>query len=278
LGEKVGFRGSLAWQLLFFGGYLLGAGWVRIPLGGNRPLLTSWAIVLIAIPFSHEATLRPFAWMADTYGHLEPWFEKTRLGPLRIVHFAALGYLAMTLLNRHMAWMATGPVLKIRNLGQHSLAIFALGVLLARVCGMVLDQTGHSLMPLLVINLGGLLLLIGLGQWLTWLEGKPWKQTITPKSSKFSSPLVLRFSLEDFRTLVLQPLKVGLLLLPLAVSPFLLPKKPAPIQPQNEAWQCANAAHEEVADQASLQHPPATMARTAGLWPANATDAGGDAF
>lgn len=226
--DRAWFFNPFAWQLMFFGGYVIGAGWIKIRLGIQRRLLACLAIVLLAVPFAHEQNLRPLDWMMSLYGWIDPVYEKTRLGPLRILHFAALAYLVATLLERHGAWLRRPAAECIRVLGRNSLAIFSLGLLLARLCGMVLDQTGHGLLPLLGVNLGGLALLIGVGQVLAWVDDKPWKQVRLPVAASDPRGTHWTFDLAEFQRVVLRPVAMAALLMPLAVAPFLLPKKPIP--------------------------------------------------
>lgn len=231
------FFNPFAWQLLFFAGYALGEGWINIRLGSRTWLRAGLAIVLLAVPFAHEADLRPLTWMQSLYGLIDPWYEKTRLGPLRLLHFTAMAYLTATLLARHGAWLQRPLAIMVRVLGQHSLPVFSFGLLLAWILGMVLDQTGHGLTPLLIVNLGGLALLTGFGQMLEWLDGKPWKQLRIRQQTQRLPRSPREFNLADFRRLVLQPLAMGAMLTPLAVAPFLLPKQrlPDPIQSETLA-------------------------------------------
>ena len=220
--DRAWFFNPFAWQLIFFAGYTLGAGWVKVRLGRKSWLMASAVIILLAIPFSHEADLRPLGWMQEVYQYIDPLYEKTRLGPLRLLHFAALGYVMATLLSRHRQWLTQPLVTRIRIIGQNSLAVFAAGLLLAWIGGMVLDQAGHGWATLLVVNLGGLWLLLAFGQYLHWLDGKPWKAA--PAIHAGTAEVMSMTG--EARSLVLHPLTIALVLLPLAIMPFLMPKKP----------------------------------------------------
>lgn len=219
------FFNPFAWQLIFFAGYSLGAGWIRVRLGQPAWLLACLVLVILVVPFAHESALRPLAWMRDLYSLIDPLYEKTRLGPLRLIHFAALAYLAATLFQRHPGWMEKPAAIKVRAMGQHSLAVFAVGLLLSWICGMVLDQAGHGLMPLLIVNFGGMALLLATGQLLDWLQGKPWKQVRGRVAGATRAAAIPRITLADVRDWVLRPLGYALLLLPLASVPFLMPRK-----------------------------------------------------
>jgi hypothetical protein len=94
---------------------------------------------------------------------------------------------------------------------------------------MVLDQTGHGLVPLLLVNLGGLTVLLAVGQWLHWLDGKPWNVRAPSHGAVYEGTAGVMAGPRDARPLVLRPLSVGLLVLPLAIAPFLLPKKPVQV-------------------------------------------------
>jgi hypothetical protein len=225
--ERAWFFNPFAWQLIFFAGYTLGAGWLRVPLGRKRGLFASLAIIVLAVPFSHEALLRPFDWMTGLYGYIDPLYEKTRLGPLRLIHFAALAYVMATLLGRHREWLQNRLATHIRVIGQNSLAIFSVGLLLAWISGMLLDLFGHGVVPLLWVNLGGLTLLLTIGQCLHWLDGKPWNvRSPSPVEVIHRGGAAVVAGPSGGPTLMLRPLSVGLLVLPLAIAPFFLPKKP----------------------------------------------------
>ena len=234
--DRAWFFNPFAWQLIFFGGYSLGAGWVRVQLGQRGLMWASLVVVLLAVPFAHEALLRPLPWMTSLHATLEPWYEKTRLAPLRVLHFAALGYLVATLMNRYPAWLERPLAMKVRQMGQQSLAIFALSLLLSRIGGMILDQTGHGLLSLLAVNLGGLGLLVALGQFLIWLDAKPWKRPAVARSDMIRQGRGLIAAPIEY----LRPLATLMMLLPLAATPFLLPKKVASMPVSTESWPAAD--------------------------------------
>lgn len=264
--DRSWFFNPFSWQLLFFGGYALGAGWAPIRLGHPLWLKTGLALAMIAIPLAHEASLRPLAGLNMLHDLIEPLYEKTRLGPLRILHFAALGYVVASLLSRFPTCPEWPFARRIRILGQHSLAIFALGLLFARMAGMALDQWGHDPLPLMAINLGGMTLLLMLAQGLEWLEGKPWKRAREPFKQALSGAW-WRLGLDEFRDRILRPVAIVLLLLPLAVTPFLLPKKPTPvpISSPKDPWRGAEHTYPDNTPRPAGRENPSADTAGAGL-------------
>ncbi len=60
-------------------------------------------------------------------------------------------------------------------MGQQSLPIFMLTMALSYVGGMILDQFGHGIAILAIVNLGGCALLLLAARTMAWLKSSPWK-------------------------------------------------------------------------------------------------------
>ncbi|WP_139559035.1 OpgC family protein [Methylotetracoccus oryzae] len=176
VGDRPWFFNPFGWQLIFFIGFGFGAGWLRPPPPMWTPVLLSLAIIALSLPLSPEPALRPTVWLQDLHATLLPWLEKTRFGPLRLVHFLALAYLASVVFRGPQVWLTRPAGRLIVQMGQQSLPIFTISMVLSYVGGMVFDLVGHHPLSIVAINLGGIATLILCGALLAWLKSSPWKR------------------------------------------------------------------------------------------------------
>lgn len=123
-GQTGAFR-FLAWQILWVVGLSAGAKRVRtadLPQARKQwPRIVLWTAVILAVVFfawRHLAGQVPFG--ADT--GFNALFDKWRLGPLRLLNFAALAVILMFARRRLAAW-AEGSSIAV--LGRASLTVFA---------------------------------------------------------------------------------------------------------------------------------------------------------
>lgn len=179
------FFNPFAWQLVFFTGFALMAGWLPAP--PVRPWLVglALAVVVISIPLAwsrvHSQVVMIGAWRDD-------WrilFSKTNFGILRYLHFLAIAYLA---------WVAVGPggarlrqggvvgrvVATVSAVGQQSLAVFAASMVLARVLGAFLALADGGWLAALVVNVTGMILIIGVARLVALVKSEPWRQSRPP--------------------------------------------------------------------------------------------------
>jgi hypothetical protein len=185
--DRPWFFNPFGWQLIFFAGFALYAGWIRPPSLNRTLLALCCLVVIIAVPISHEPTYRHLGWLAEIRAALAPWLDKTHLGPLRWLHFIALAYMAVYALKGRESWLSRGwvPAL-ISKLGQHSLPVFQVSLVLSYIGGMVLDRAGHTFWSLLIVNMGGCGLLISTAYLLAWFKENPWKSDL-PQAIGLSS-------------------------------------------------------------------------------------------
>ncbi|NNK66106.1 MAG: succinyl transferase OpgC, partial [Rhodobacteraceae bacterium] len=64
----------------------------------------------------------------------------------------------------------------ILKVGQQSLAVFVVSMLLARLMGFALDYLGRSAGTVAAINLAGFAVLIGVAYGAGWFKTHPWRQ------------------------------------------------------------------------------------------------------
>lgn len=77
----------------------------------------------------------------DPYGAL---MVKTTLGPARLIHFLAFGYLLLVVIPPRAAWLKTRAARTIADAGRNSLDVFCLGVILSVLGGAIVIATGHD--------------------------------------------------------------------------------------------------------------------------------------
>lgn len=169
------FFNPFGWQLIFFIGFAFGSGWVRPPAADKWLAVLCLLVLLAALPLSPEPGLRPIPWLQDWYARLLPGLEKTRFGPLRLLHFLALAYLVHMLLRTREHWLRRRSAELVVQMGRLSLPIFLVCMVLSYLGGMAFDLLGHDLSSILLINLGGCGALLAVGRLLAWLKSSPWK-------------------------------------------------------------------------------------------------------
>jgi hypothetical protein len=102
-----------------------------------------------------------------------PWAsvdEKRNLSLLRLINFFALAIVATRLVRRDAAFLA-GPLARpVVLCGQNSLYIFCLGILLSALGDFILVNITDRLRVQLLVNLVGVLLMIGMAFILTWYK------------------------------------------------------------------------------------------------------------
>lgn len=174
-GDRPWFFNPFAWQLLFFTGFGLGAGWLRVPRASRGLTALCLALVLVSIPLGHEPTYQRVAFLGLARAHLEPWVDKSHLGLLRLAHFLALAYLMNRLLSGKAHWLDSSLPRWIARIGRQSLPVFLFSMTLSYLAGMALDWSGRDAFDIAWVNLAGLGLMLGVAWVLEWLDSKPWK-------------------------------------------------------------------------------------------------------
>lgn len=176
------FFNPLAWQLMFFTGFMLGAKWIHVPTRSRIIFATCLLFIICTVPISHYIFYN-FLWKndiwSDIHAMLELYMIKTNLGILRWVHFLALAYVINYLLHRDAHWLNSYLAQKVILMGQQGLPIFSLGMLLSYVAGMFIDYLGDTAINILFINLLGIFLMLNTAYFLRWLKTTPWKPPVT---------------------------------------------------------------------------------------------------
>lgn len=178
------FFNPFAWQLVFFTGFAFIAGWIPRPPLRRDLIALAGVVLIITVPFAWYKTIGAFEPLQDWRRQWWFLYDKTRFGLLRYVHFLALAYLA---------WAAAGPagarlkafaqswprsVGAVVQIGQQSLAVFAVSMVLARVLGAILYMIGPGWVVTPLINLTGLVLIWATACAAAWFKGAGWKSKL----------------------------------------------------------------------------------------------------
>jgi len=152
-----------AWQLLITVGALTAHFNRQGKIPFSRPLM--WASVgyllfgfLFVAPWTQIPgfeNARIFA--PDMLGAI----DKTYLSTWRLANVVALGYLALILLSPQSPWLTHPLARSSGHCGRHSLEIFCLGTVLSFVGWIVLVEAGYGLALQILVNFGGIGILVG---------------------------------------------------------------------------------------------------------------------
>jgi hypothetical protein len=175
------FFNPFAWQLVFFTGFGLRAGWLPVPPVHRGLVWLALGIVALALPFAWHVTIGASpalrAWRHDWVA----LYDKTGMGVLRYVHFLALAYLAWVACGpggqrlKRLAATFRGPVGAVVDIGRQSLAVFAASMVLARVLGAFLELFGRGPLVTAILNLAGIALIWAVARIAGWFKSQPWK-------------------------------------------------------------------------------------------------------
>jgi len=169
------FFNPFAWQLLFYTGYFLGAGWLRPPPSSTWLAVFCLLCLILSIPVSHYPTYSRVEWLGALRNHMEPLVSKTNLGVLRWLHFLCLAYLAVFLLKgreRVLNGKLAEPFVKT---GQQALPVFVTGMTLSLLAGMALDVWERGFMSIAAVNAAGIGMLILFAYVVAWFKSQPWR-------------------------------------------------------------------------------------------------------
>ena len=185
--DRAWYFNPFAWQLVFFTGFALMAGWIRRPPVVPAFIGVVAAVVVLSVVFSSIGVrVLGLDFVRDWREAHAAWFDKTDLGPLRYVHFLALGYLAWAAAGeggRNLVALGEGLVASAWNglvglvtcVGQQSLAIFVFSMALARFNGFLLDVIGRNAATWALVNVMGFAAMVVVAIVVAWFKGQPWR-------------------------------------------------------------------------------------------------------
>ena len=185
--EREWFFNPFGWQLVFFTGFGLMAGFLTAPPVNRLLFWVAVAVIVITLPFAYYRLYNALPVFLEWRRDYSVLFHKTDFGILRYIHFLATAYVAWVLVGPKGAriqpsggpgimaqtWGAVLAV--IMKVGQQSLAVFIASMYLARLMGVLLDQVGRSHLSMLWVNALGFALIIAVAYGAGWFKSQPWK-------------------------------------------------------------------------------------------------------
>lgn len=169
------FLNPFAWQLIFFIGFFIGMSWLPVPrLGDRRLMLAAALFLLVSVPFSFWGILDHWPTAQMIRDLIIPASEKTDLHILRVLHFLALAYLVLSLIEPWRDRLDRGAGHLLILIGRQSLAAFLASVVLARLLGTVADMAGRSEPVVALLNFIGFALILATALVVGWFKSAPW--------------------------------------------------------------------------------------------------------
>jgi hypothetical protein len=166
----------LAWQLIFFTGFSLGRGWIKVPLDSKPLLYGSIAVLLAGLFVSLPVVFERVAVIDALRVWIMAHSDKTNLDLLQYVHFLASAYLAVVLLKGREQILLITPLRPFVKCGQQALAVFLSGMVLSHIGGMVFDHAGVGARMQFIVNAVSFGLLFAIAYTVAWFKGTPWKR------------------------------------------------------------------------------------------------------
>lgn len=177
------FFNPFAWQVLFFAGFAIGLGWWTPPALDRRGLVAvAAAIVALSVPFNFWAFTDAYPVLVDIQAAVLPMNTWTHLHPVRIIHFLALAYLVLSLLERARWLLDTRAAGVLSLVGTQSLPAFLACTVLAWIGGIALDILGDTPGPVAVINVAGLAGIVAAAWVARLFKAEPWAKPQTPSA------------------------------------------------------------------------------------------------
>jgi hypothetical protein len=173
--DRPWFFDPFGWQLLFFTGFAFAAGWLPVPPLCRRWLVgLSLALVLVLVPLSWRPVWSSVGWLEQLNLGLAPWADKTHFGALRYLHFLALAYLALSLVDRWPVLVTAAAARVVAGVGQQALPVFLWSMFFAQLLGMALDRLGRDPLTMLAANSLGFLSLVTVAHLARLMRSQPW--------------------------------------------------------------------------------------------------------
>jgi hypothetical protein len=176
------FLNPFAWQAIFFIGFFIAMKWLPVsPLRDRRLMLAAGLFVILSVPMSFWGILDH--WPAGQMLRevvLPAASEKSNLHPLRILHFLALAYLVLSLIEPWRARLDSGVGHLLILIGRQSLAAFLASLVLSRLAGTAADMAGQGGLAVALLNLTGFAAILGVACVVGWFKRAPWAAPARP--------------------------------------------------------------------------------------------------
>ncbi|MCK1719490.1 OpgC domain-containing protein [Bradyrhizobium sp. 141] len=170
------FLNPFAWQAIFFIGFAIKMEWLAVPRLAEPKLFLACAIFVAAsVPLSFWVILERWPELDNVRDLLLNSQEKTDLHPLRILHFLALAYVVVSLIDPWRTKLGKGVGRMVTLIGQQSLATFLASVVLARFGATLAELAGGSEFAVAAINFIAFAALYAVARLVRWFKQSPWR-------------------------------------------------------------------------------------------------------
>jgi hypothetical protein len=95
---------------------------------------------------------------------------KTYLGPLRVINFLALAYMASYLIKPQARWLGWRPLKLVIRMGQNSLYVFCLGIFLSYLGHLVLVEFSARTATHFAVSLAGVGVMAAVAALMSWVR------------------------------------------------------------------------------------------------------------
>ncbi|MEO0392308.1 MAG: OpgC domain-containing protein [Pseudomonadota bacterium] len=181
--DREWFFNPFAWQLVFFTGFAFMRGWIPAPPINAILVIIALLIVLAAVPTAYFKVYRMdgVEFLLEWRQALKPVINKTDFGIFRYLHFLALAYLAYAAAGEGgRRLLGTGikaqVIAVIRKVGQQSLAVFLVSMVMGRALGFAFDVVGKDWITVPLVNAAGFATIIATAYFCAWFKSQPWRQ------------------------------------------------------------------------------------------------------
>ncbi len=173
-----------AWQLLFvFGAWCALGGAKRLSRLVHSPITIGVAIAYLIFAF-----LIVMTWHIPALGVYVPqWIKaviypinKTNLDIMRFAHFLALAVVTVRILPRDWPGLKSPWLQPAIVCGQHSLAIFCLGVFLAFAAYFAMIEVSSQIWMQILVSAVGILIMIATAELLAWYKSIEGRKPVAP--------------------------------------------------------------------------------------------------
>lgn len=174
--DRAWFFNPLAWQLLFFSGFVFGAGWLKMPEPTPLMLSLVGGTLFALFLLNYDPIWNNVAWL-NWLSNAHLWMiSKTNLGIARYVHFMCLAFMAVAIVRLRpevLHWPIFKPLVFV---GQQTLPVFLSTLVLSWAGGMALDVFGRDIWTTAAVNLTGIACMLAVAAIAGFFKRQPWRR------------------------------------------------------------------------------------------------------
>jgi hypothetical protein len=165
-----------AWQLIFFTGFALRRGWVKVSLDSKFLLWSSVVILVVGLLITLPSVFERVAMIDRLRRWINHHSDKTHMDLLQYVHFLASAYVMLVILKGREQSLLTPVLRPFVKCGQQALSIFLSGMVLSYIGGMVFDHEGEGFWVQVIVNGVTFAILFAIAYGVAWFKQAPWKR------------------------------------------------------------------------------------------------------